>query len=443
MLDQLLKNPDVKKFMTSFEAGQTLFMENDASRDLYILVSGSVDIIKGQKKINEITESGALFGEMSLFLDSRRTATVKAKTDVKAIRIPPEEIDRFLDSCPDVVWEITRYLAKRLDMASRILYGLNEFYDQLPDAVIMTDREGRIIAWNAAASLLYGRDSDQMRQSSAEEIYEDPKIYRDYLNEVQDKFAVSERILNVRHPKKGLRSISTSMNVLYDAHHNFQGVLSLGRDVTEAKKMERRYLRIRNWVLPALVALGLLAVVTFFVYPYFTKGYLPMDTQKQDLKNQLAKDYLLLRSILAEPFAAGDREKTNHLLREFFDVQDVSAAIYKGLVLLNDQKRVFDAYSVDMDDDELNEMIGNSYSGIPFLGSDDSVHRVLTLYRVSKEYPMGYRGIEVAFEMKRNGEFLGWLLFQMDTQKLTNIYELDEDSLLKFRFKDPEEKPGR
>ena len=121
MLEQLLNNPDLNKLLKSFEAGQTLFMEHDASKELYILVSGALDVLKGQKKISEITEKGALFGEMSIFLESRRTATIKAKTNVEAIVIPPAEVDNFLKKSPHVVWEITRYLAKRLDMASQIL----------------------------------------------------------------------------------------------------------------------------------------------------------------------------------------------------------------------------------------------------------------------------------------------------------------------------------
>jgi len=437
MLDQFLNNPDVNKFLTRFEAGQTLFLEHDASQDLYILVSGELDVLKGQKKISEISEKGALFGEMSLFLESRRTATVKAKTEVQAIVIPPDKVETFLRDCPEVVWEITRYLARRLDTTSQILYGLNEFYDQLPDAVILTDREGKILSWNAAAARLYGRNWDQMRNRSIEEIYEEPKVYREFLSEVQDKFAVRERILKIRHPKMGVRFISTSMNVLYDGHHNFQGVFSLGRDVTDVQKIQKRYRRIRNWVIPSIVGIALLAGGAFVGYPYLTKGYLPMDTKKQDLKNQLAKDFLLLRSVLAEPFAAADREKTSSLMREFFEVQEASATTYTGLVLLTPEKRVFDAYAINMDEEELEEMIGNSYAGIPFQGMDESIHRVLSLYRVSREHPMGYRGIEVAFEMKRNGDFLGWLLFQMDTRKLDEMYDLNEEGLVRFRFKEP------
>lgn len=437
MLDQFLNNPDVTKYLTRFEAGQTLFLEHDASQELYILVSGELDVLKGKKKISEISEKGALFGEMSLFLESRRTATVKAKTEVQAIVIPPDRVETFLRDCPDVVWEITRYLARRLDTTSQILYGLNEFYDQLPDAVILTDREGRILSWNAAAARLYGRDWDQMRDRSLEEIYEEPEVYRQFLSEVQEKVAVRERVLKIRHPKKGVRFISTSMNVLYDGHHNFQGVFSLGRDVTDTQKLEKRYRRIRNWVIPSIVGIALLVGGVFVGYPYVTKGYLPLDQKKQDLKNQLAKDYLLLRSVLVEPFAAGDRKRTNRLMREFFDVQEAQATTYAGLVLLTPEKRVFDAYAINMDDEELEEMIGNSYAGIPFQGTEESVHRVLSLYRVSHEHPMGYRGIEVAFEMKRNGEFIGWLLFQMDTEKLEEMYDLDEEDLVRFRFKEP------
>ncbi len=436
MLDQLINNPDLSRYQKEFEAGQTLFLEHDASKDLYILVSGELDVLKGQKKISEIRGECAVFGEMSLFLDSRRTATVKARTHVKAIVIPPDKIDAILKDCPEVVLEISRYLARRLDETSQVVYGLNEFYDQLPDAVVITDREGRILSWNAAATRLYGRDWDSMRHRPLEEIYEDPDRYREYLSEVQERLAVQERTLKVKHPHKGLRYISTSMNVLYDGHHNFQGVFSIGRDVTDARKVEQRYRRIRNWVIPLFLLGGLTAGGVFVGYPYFTQGHLPAETEKQELKNQLAKDYMLLRSLLAEPFEAGDSDKTGRIMREFFDVQEAEVNPYLGLVLLDEEKRVFDAYSVQMDEEELEDMVGNSYAGIPFQGPKDSIHSVLTLYRVSRENPTGYRGIEVAFELKRDGVFLGWLLFQMDTNKLKTHYGLDEEGLALFRFRE-------
>ncbi len=46
---------------------------------------------------------------------------------------------------------------------------------------------------------------------------------------------------------EGIRSIATSMTVLYDGHHNFQGVLSMGRDVTRIKELEKKYKRAGYW----------------------------------------------------------------------------------------------------------------------------------------------------------------------------------------------------
>ncbi|NIV69204.1 MAG: PAS domain-containing protein, partial [Phycisphaerae bacterium] len=56
-----------------------------------------------------------------------------------------------------------------------MLYGLKEVSDQLPDAVIVTDKAGRILVWNAAAERVYGRDWPQMRNAKIDEIYVKPE----------------------------------------------------------------------------------------------------------------------------------------------------------------------------------------------------------------------------------------------------------------------------
>ena len=54
MIRDLLNNPDLKKYLHSFDDGHRLFLEGDTSQDLFILVSGRLDILKGGKKIAEI-----------------------------------------------------------------------------------------------------------------------------------------------------------------------------------------------------------------------------------------------------------------------------------------------------------------------------------------------------------------------------------------------------
>jgi len=129
--DEILRNPDLAKYLITFSSGQTIFLEGDDSQDLYILVAGQVEIFRGAKKIRDISEKGSVFGELSFFLGDKRTASVKAKTEVEVIRIPQEKIMLFLEECPTAGPEIIRHLSQWLSETTQMLYGLKEVSDQL------------------------------------------------------------------------------------------------------------------------------------------------------------------------------------------------------------------------------------------------------------------------------------------------------------------------
>ncbi len=50
MLDQIINNPSLNRYITTFKAGESLFLEGDDTQDVYFLVSGKVAILKGRKK---------------------------------------------------------------------------------------------------------------------------------------------------------------------------------------------------------------------------------------------------------------------------------------------------------------------------------------------------------------------------------------------------------
>ena len=103
MLNKIIDNSDLDKYRTSYDEGHVIFVEGDDTQDLYILTSGDVDVFKGNKSMAEITEPGSLFGEMSFLLGAKRTATVKARNQVKAICIPKEEITEIADYLIDIL----------------------------------------------------------------------------------------------------------------------------------------------------------------------------------------------------------------------------------------------------------------------------------------------------------------------------------------------------
>lgn len=436
MWDKIIDRPDLAKYHITYEKGQVIFFEGDDSQDLYFLVSGQLDIFRGKTKIREITEAGALFGEMSFLLGGKRTATVKASNDVRTIRIPKDKVSTFIHEFPEMSREICSLLARRLNETSQILYGLKTFCDQVPDAVILTDREGKIITWNMASERLYGRNWDQMRHRSVEDVYEEPQRYREFLEKVQSRDKVTEKVLKIRHPERGTRDISTSATMLYDGHNNFQGVLSIGRDVTMFKIMERRYRRARNWLIPAVFLLALLAASVFLGLTHFSEDSHTPDIEKRGLRNQLARDYLMLKALLIDHFAVRDRSKTTQLMMDFLKIQDTSSMPYTGLVLLDKDKTVFDACSISTGKKNT-EILDETYAGIQFQGNEESLHKVLTFYRADKDHPMGSKGIEVAFELNKHNEFLGWLVFQMDVDFLKEVCKMDEEGLRDLHFDKP------
>jgi CRP-like cAMP-binding protein len=71
MLDDVITNPNLDKYVTAFDTGHTVMVEGDDSQDLFILMSGELDILKGDKRIYGMSERGAIFGEMSFRMTSR------------------------------------------------------------------------------------------------------------------------------------------------------------------------------------------------------------------------------------------------------------------------------------------------------------------------------------------------------------------------------------
>ncbi|MFO7462194.1 MAG: cyclic nucleotide-binding domain-containing protein [Desulfatiglandales bacterium] len=215
MLDEITNNESLRnRYLKTFKAGDVLFHEGDDSQDLYILISGHLEVFKGDKKLSEIIDPGSVLGEAAFLLGAKRTATVKAEESVEVLRIPKAEVDRFLVEFPSAGQKIGQLLAKRLDEASQVVYGLRQICDKLPDAVILSDKDGRITAWNIAAERLYGRNWHEMKKGTVEDIYEEPPEYRKFLQDLETQQSVSERVLKIRHPEKGTRFISTSTSIL-------------------------------------------------------------------------------------------------------------------------------------------------------------------------------------------------------------------------------------
>lgn len=96
-----------------YERNSIICEENTAGQELYILQSGSIDVLIGGNKVATIEDQGTVFGEMALLLNEKRTATLKANNNVLITRIKRSELKDVVNRQPDLLLNIARSLANR------------------------------------------------------------------------------------------------------------------------------------------------------------------------------------------------------------------------------------------------------------------------------------------------------------------------------------------
>ncbi len=105
------------KYGRSYSSGETLIQEGDTAQDAYFLYAGQVAVYKrfpdGEKHLTDM-EEGNLMGEMAYLLNEPRTATIKAKTDVTALVLPPEMLEELMRYSAPLSRRIIGSLAQRL-----------------------------------------------------------------------------------------------------------------------------------------------------------------------------------------------------------------------------------------------------------------------------------------------------------------------------------------
>ena len=85
-LDQILKNTNI----IECDVGDLIIREGDHDKDLFILMRGSVNVLKGDEVVGKLNTAGELIGELALLSGEERTATVQASERTYCLKIEPE-----------------------------------------------------------------------------------------------------------------------------------------------------------------------------------------------------------------------------------------------------------------------------------------------------------------------------------------------------------------
>ena len=113
-IDRIAKSAIVR----DFQKGDVIVRENEAGVALYIVARGTVEVVKGlgsgsEQKLAELTE-GSFFGEMALFDNHVRSASVRAVENTQCIVITKWDFNAELSQNADLGMKMLAVLARRI-----------------------------------------------------------------------------------------------------------------------------------------------------------------------------------------------------------------------------------------------------------------------------------------------------------------------------------------
>ncbi len=111
-----------------FPRGKVILKEGESGETMYIIAEGTVEVSKtlvmmrGREDLQDrdkvltklSAEDHAIFGEVALFEQSKRTATVVALTDCRMLEISKSDFLRLAEENPRIGYKITRNIVQLL-----------------------------------------------------------------------------------------------------------------------------------------------------------------------------------------------------------------------------------------------------------------------------------------------------------------------------------------
>lgn len=117
----------------SYADGEAIVEQGSHGREMYVILSGSARVeieTGGEPRVVAALGEGEFFGEMALFQDMHRSATVRAVGPTRALVIGPESLLRRISQNPTLAIRMLEKMADRVralnDAAARCTCGAHE-----------------------------------------------------------------------------------------------------------------------------------------------------------------------------------------------------------------------------------------------------------------------------------------------------------------------------
>ncbi|MBI4872823.1 MAG: cyclic nucleotide-binding domain-containing protein [Candidatus Riflebacteria bacterium] len=210
----------------SFSPGQKVFEEGQQGDTAFFLISGKVKVLKkakdGGDKVLSVVTDGSLFGEMALFDEPTRSATIQAVEPTRCYRFTRAQITSLVNKSPEIAFGLLGILSNRLRLSSKTIAQMEQLQE-------------------VNTKIILGQEAERKRL--AREIHDGPvNQFADYIMRIQ----IIEKLLE-RDPSKAPSELTSLKDVLNKGLNKIRDMVETlnPRDISELglEEVLRKYLK--------------------------------------------------------------------------------------------------------------------------------------------------------------------------------------------------------
>ena len=97
-----------------FPEGKTLITQGEPGKQCFVVIEGSVEVVKDGAKLPELRGGSEIFGEIALLSGGPSTATVTTTSPVRALVIGPQQFQALLERWPSIQRRVLHAMSERL-----------------------------------------------------------------------------------------------------------------------------------------------------------------------------------------------------------------------------------------------------------------------------------------------------------------------------------------